>query len=84
MHPSWLATRIGGTMTAIAVLMAVWALAIALFVLVGAEIKRVDAAAEVAARRHTSWCGSASLASPERRVAEGARTRSKSACRHFS
>jgi len=79
-----LATRIGVTMTAVVFVMAFWALAVALFVLVGAELKRVDAAAEVAARRHASWCGSASLASPARRVAEGARTRSKSSCRRLS
>ena len=51
-------------MTAIVVAVAVWTVAIVVFVLVGAELKRVDAVAELVARRHTGGCGTTSLAPP--------------------
>jgi hypothetical protein len=71
-------------MTAIVVVTAVWTLAVALFVLVGAELKRVDAAAELVARRHLGRYGATSLTPPAPSLTRPGRTHSRNFCRRLS
>ena len=70
-------------MTAIVVVMAVWTAAVALFVLVGAELKRVEAAAALAARRHTRRAAAVALRPPAPAAARTGRTPSNTFCRRL-
>ncbi len=70
-------------MMAFLVVMAVWVLAVALFVLVGSELKRAEAAAESVTRRHITRRAT-SLGPLARTPARVGRVPSQAFCRRLS